>query len=262
MSMTRSSTTRVSAKKFLLSFLLLFSSSSVTADTLLIWLAEERAGVRDLAAISHPVVRELRAQLPPSLTLLTPLMDLTDQMFIDADILWQGDQDTIQSASARYSTEHILVARIIEGARPLTEWLIWLSGDRKTISTQGEWSAQAADVIAFIAENADLSSTEDVTNDTFSDEAEAQPLDLAPIPSLAGYQVIVYNLIMPMDFLDATETLREMFGESAVRMISFNAGILRVNIDYEGALSGLQRELQAHPRFSEISDARLEFTWN
>ncbi|TVQ70136.1 MAG: DUF2066 domain-containing protein [Oceanospirillales bacterium] len=262
MSMTRNSTTRVSAKRFLLSFLLLISSSSLAADTLIIWLAEERAGVRDMAAISHPVVRELRSQLPSSLTLLTPLMDLTDQMFIDANILWQGDQDTIQSASARYSTEHILVARIIEGTRPLTEWLIWLSGDRKTFSTQGEWSAQAAEVIAFINENVDLSSIDDMTNDAFNNQSEAQPLDLAPIPGLAGYQVIIYDLIMPMDFLDATETLREMFGESAVRMISFNSGILQVNIDYEGALSGLQRELQAHPRFSEKSDARLEFTWN
>ena len=262
MSKTRSSTTRVSAKRILLSFLLLFSSASMAAETLLIWVAEERGGVRELASVSHPIVGELRSQLTPSLTLLTPLMDLTDQQLIDIDTLWQGNQDIIQTASARYSTEHILVARIVEGAQPLTEWLIWLSGDRKTFSTQGDWSSQAAELFAFITEFTDTLANDDGLGDLSINQVEAQPLDLAPMPGLSGYQVVIYGLILPTDFLDATATLREVFGESSVKMISFNAGILRVNVEYEGALSGIQRELEVHPRFTEISDSRLEFTWN
>ncbi|MCD8514205.1 MAG: DUF2066 domain-containing protein [Nitrincola sp.] len=65
------------------------------ADTVLVWLAEERAGVREVAPQSHPIIRELRAQVESPISVLIPLMDLTDQLFIDADIFmaWRSRSD-------------------------------------------------------------------------------------------------------------------------------------------------------------------------
>ena len=261
MSITRNSMIRVSAKRLVLSFLLLLSSGSANAETLLIWLAEERGGIREVAATSHPVVGEIRSQLPSPLTLLTPLMDLTDQQFIDVDVLWQGNQEVILAASSRYSTEHIMVGRIVEGDQPITEWLLWLSGERKNLSTQGEWSRQAADLTNYITNQREPVLVENNVDGHSTERAEATPMEIEPLPHLSGFHVVIYNLALAADFLDATATLRELFGASAVRIIRLNDGVLRVNVDDEEGIAAIQQALAAHPRFIEVSESGLEFTW-
>lgn len=244
--------TPLSGKSVLLSLFIVFFSSTLYADTLLMWSVEERAGSRDLASASHPLVTELRSQMSESLSLLTPLMDLIDQQAVDATTLWRGDQEIILDASSRYSPDHILVARIDEdGFEPLTEWLIWLSGERLALSTQGDWSKQAGELLAFVLDHA--VQQPDIT---------PEPLTLSPTLIVPGFSLTLYQLHQPADFLEATDALRKMFGQSAIRVVSFNAGILRVSIQYEGAQSGLQRELQSHPRFNEMPDGQLEFSWN
>ncbi len=246
---------RAGSPRYLMILCFMLLSASVQAQTALIWLAEEREGRRDLASVAHPVVNEIRSQLPESIALLTPLMDLRDQQIIDADVLWQGDQRTIFEASERYSVDHILVARVMEeGSRPMIEWLIWLSGERHTLSTEGEWSTHAADVTEFLAQHS--SSPVDMAS------IDAEPLALAPMSGLQGTQVLIFGLHQATDFLDAMEILHEQFGHSAIRMISFNSGVLRVTINYDGATSGLRRELSGQPRLDSRSNERLEFTWN
>lgn len=238
---------------------LILSSLPAMADTVLVWLAEERAGVREVAPQSHPIIRELRAQVESPISVLIPLMDLTDQLFIDADILWRGDQEAILNASARYSSSRILVGRVIEGVRPVTEWILWTSGDRSTLTTQGDWSEQVNQLFAALNPTLGL---DQLLGEPIQ-QRDAEPINLAPLPGIQGYHVTIFDLIMPTDFLDATSILREMFGQNSVRMISFNSGILQVSIDFEGSANALQRELAAHSRLAARSaEGRLEFTWN
>lgn len=242
-------------KSILTLLLMLLPCHAVVADTLLVWMAEERAGVRDVAPAAHPLASELRRQVASPVSVLSPLMDLTDQQAITADRLWQGDAQAVLAASARYAPDYIVLARMdAQGAEPFTEWLIWHQGNRQSLSTQGDWPVQAERLLAFVSELSDRVAAE-------PDQLTA-PLALAPVMAPSGYLLTLYRLDQPADFLDAMAQLRELFGSQSIRPVSFNAGTLRVSIDYEGAISGLRGELQRHPRFNALPDGQLEFFWN
>lgn len=258
MSITQNLSTSLSGKHLLFSLLILFFSNLASADSLLVWLAEERSGVREIANSSHPLVGELRNQVESPISLLTPLLDLADQQMIDVNVLWQGDQEAIMNGSARYNPDIVVVGRVdVGGTEPLTEWLMWLSGERTSLSTQGDWALQVSELLAYV----DQQIPESGSSATAS-SSQASPLAIVPSVALPGYQVTIYGLAQPQDYLQASSELRDMLGGSLIRPVSFNAGILRLNIQYDGAISGLQGEINRHLRFNERPEKQLEFSWN
>lgn len=87
----------------------------VQRPQVLIWLATERAGQRDLLALdSDPVTREalLDRAAERGLPLQLPLMDLEDQSALTTADLWSDYLPGIRAASSRYPHERILTGRL------------------------------------------------------------------------------------------------------------------------------------------------------
>lgn len=252
MPMTKSESSRLKWKQTLAMLLLLLPLKGVAAESMLVWLAEERAGVRDFATASHPLIQGLRASAPTSLAVLSPLMDLADQQALSVDALWRGADEAVLSASTRYAADAVVVGRVdAGGATPFTEWVVWQDGQRQLLSTQGDWQEQVDELLASLPQIS-----------TIDPNAIAAPLSLPGQMTPPGYLVTVYRLNQAGDYLQVMDLFREHLGSQAVIPVSFNAGTLRVSIDYDGAVSALQRDLLSTSQLTELPDGQLEFFWN
>ena len=95
----------------------------------LIWLAEERNGQRQLLNLDNsPVLRQgLLAEADKrGMPLQLPLMDLLDQSALSAADLWAGYEAAIREASNRYPHDVILTGRLRNlGGRWEAQWTLW-----------------------------------------------------------------------------------------------------------------------------------------
>lgn len=250
---------RLNWKQTLAMLLLLLPLNSVAAESMLVWLAEEQAGTRDYATTGHPLIGSLRVSAPPSTIVLSPLMDLADQQALSVEDLWLGVDEAVLSASARYAADTVVAGRIdAGGSEVFTEWVIWQDGERKSLSTQGDWQGQADSLLASISQLTGSASTRTV----LEPEAIAAPLPLSRLTTSPGYLVTVYRLNQVGDYLQVMDLLKERLGAEAVIPVSFNAGTLRVSIDYNGAVSALHRDLLRGSQLTELPGGQLEFFWN
>lgn len=257
--MRQSESNRLDWKQTLAMLLLLLPLNAVAAESILVWLVEERAGVRDYAATGHPLIEGVRASALGSIAVLSPLMDLADQQALSVEALWLGVDDVVLAASARYAADTVVVGRIdAGGAEPFTEWVIWQSGERQLLSTQGEWLVQADSLLANIQQTS-VSLPVSVALDP---DAITAPFPLSSLMTPPGYLLTIYRLNQLGDYLQVMDLLKERLGSAAVIPVSFNAGTLRVSVDYEGAVSALQRELLRGSQLTELPDGQLEFFWN
>lgn len=257
--MTKHESSRLKWKQTLAMLLLLLPLKGIAAESMLVWLAEERSGVRDFAATSHPLIRSLRASAPSSLAVLSPLMDLADQQALSVEALWQGADETVLSASTRYAADAVVVGRVdAGGAEPFTEWVIWQDGERQLLSTQGDWQAQADNLLAGISQSTAFASSAAVLDP----DMITAPLPLTGLMAPPGYLVTVYRLNQVGDYLRVMDLLTEHLGSEAVIPVSFNAGTLRVSVAYDGAVSALQRDLLSTFQLTELPDGQLEYFWN
>lgn len=257
--MRQSESNRWNWKQTLAMLLLLVPLNGVAAESILVWLAEERAGVRDYANTGHPLIRGVREAASGSIAVLSPLMDLADQQALSVEALWRGSDDAVLAASARYAADAVVVGRIdAGGTEPFTEWVVWLDGERQVLSTQGEWQAQADSLLASIHQ----SSTSPSASTALDPDAITAPIPLSGLMTPPGYILTIYRLNQLGDYLQVMDLLKERLGSEAVIPVSFNAGTLRVSVDYEGAVSALQRELLRGSQLTELPDGQLEFFWN
>lgn len=257
--MTKHKSSRLKWKQTLAMLLLLLPLKGVAAESMLVWLAEEQAGVRDFAATSHPLIRSLRKSAPSSLAVLSPLMDLADQQALSVEALWQGADEAVLSASTRYAADAVVVGRIdAGGAESFTEWVIWQDDERQLLSTQGDWQAQADSLLSKINQLTASASSAAALNP----DAITAPLPLTGLMTPPGYLVTVYRLSQVGDYLRVMDLLTERLGSQTVIPVSFNAGTLRVSIDYDGAVSALQRDLLRGSQLTELPEGQLEFFWN
>ncbi|KGK42695.1 hypothetical protein LH51_05220 [Nitrincola sp. A-D6] len=204
--------------------LLLLPLQGQAAESVLVWLAEERAGVRDYATTGHPLIGGLRVSASGSLVVLSPLMDLADQQVLSVEALWQGADDAILAASARYAADAVVVGRIdAGGAEPFTEWVIWQGGERQVLSTQGEWQSQADSLLTNIHQAAPSSSA----NASLDPDAITAPLPLSGLMTPPGHLLTIYRLNQVGNYLQVMDLLKERLGSQAVIPVSFNAGTLR-----------------------------------
>ena len=93
--------------------------------SLLVWLVEDDLS-RGRHLVADPLVWEsVRAQAAErGLPLATPLLDLQDQIALEADALWHFDEENIRAASARYGADGIVVGRYTRASngRWLANW--------------------------------------------------------------------------------------------------------------------------------------------
>jgi uncharacterized protein len=85
-------------------------------DTLL-WVAlQDAPGLRSLVGhegVGNEYLEQLaRAAAERGLPLVTPILDLQDQMTLRPDLLWSFDQEALRRASARYQVDSILAVRL------------------------------------------------------------------------------------------------------------------------------------------------------
>jgi len=117
--------------------------------TLLLWIAIEQAGERRLF---HPeldpmlvsAVREL--EQARGVSLLLPLMDSQDQEQLNASDVWGGFDDRVVQASARYTADVVLLARMkqLNDSQWQVNWH-WLAGE-----PNNRWQASSINQSALV----------------------------------------------------------------------------------------------------------------
>jgi hypothetical protein len=114
----------------------------------LVWLVEDKQGTRQIVNDdSHPMVAQIMSQADQrGMPLLWPLLDLEDQVSIDASALWGMFRETIKSASARYQPNAVLVGRMFQDSQQLwrVEWNFWLD------EVEQQWSSEGADLAVLV----------------------------------------------------------------------------------------------------------------
>ena len=107
----------------------------------LIWLAAERAGQRQLLSLedSRAEGEALRTRADArGMPLQLPLMDLLDQSALSAADLWAGYEAAIREASVRYPHEVILTGRLRNlGGRWEAQWTLWDGDNTESFTARG-----------------------------------------------------------------------------------------------------------------------------
>ena len=115
---------------------------------ILVWLVEDTQGTRQIVSDdSHPMVAQIMQQAEQrGMPLLWPLLDLEDQVAINAGALWGLFRDTIKSASSRYQADAVLVGRMFQDSQNLwrVEWNFWLD------EVEQQWSSEGTDLAILI----------------------------------------------------------------------------------------------------------------
>ncbi len=111
-------------------------------DTL-VWLVEEDAaeGKRLVNDRNSPVLQGLiETARQRGLPLALPLLDLDDQLAINAELVWNLDEQPILSASERYGADTVLVGRFSESAMGTwsTTWQFFHRGSGGNYDLRGE----------------------------------------------------------------------------------------------------------------------------
>lgn len=115
----------------------------VQRPTTLLWLVEDDVteGKRLVNDPNDPVVQGLfSAGQKRGLPLLLPLLDLDDQLAINAEQVWNLDQDAVLTASERYSADTVLIGRYsrTSAGKWWTTWQFFHRGDGHNFDLRGE----------------------------------------------------------------------------------------------------------------------------
>ena len=114
----------------------------------LVWLVEDKQGTRQIVNDDgHPMVAQIMSQAEQrGMPLLWPLLDLEDQVSINAGALWGLFRDAIKSASNRYQADAVLVGRMFQDSQQLwlVEWSFWLD------EVEQKWSSEGSDLAALV----------------------------------------------------------------------------------------------------------------
>ena len=114
----------------------------------LVWLVEDTQGIRQIVNDNrHPMVAQIMSQAKlRGIPLLWPLLDLEDQLSINAGDLWGVFRDTITRASSRYQADAVLVGLMFQDSQKLwrVDWNFWLD------DVEQKWSSQGTDIAVLV----------------------------------------------------------------------------------------------------------------
>jgi len=115
----------------------------VQRPTTLVWLVEDEVteGKRLVNDANDPVLQGLfSASQKRGLPLLLPLLDLDDQLAINAEQVWNLDQQAVLAASERYGADTVLIGRYSRTSvgKWWTSWQFFHRGEGQNFDLRGE----------------------------------------------------------------------------------------------------------------------------
>lgn len=210
---------------------------------LLVWLAVDRAGSRELAGGDSllPLQESLRgAGRSQGLSLLFPLMDLEDRQRLNPSDVWGGFRAPIAEASARYGTDVVLVVRLSErGGAWSARWLQFRNGESM------EWSSSGSDADEALLsgmEQGALQTAERLARVRSADDRRSVRLAFAGVDSLDDYGYLM-------------RLLRDSRGVEAVHVVSAADAALLLEVLLDRDPGTLLRMLDSNARFEPLGSA-------
>ncbi|PPC74162.1 hypothetical protein C4K68_27545 [Pokkaliibacter plantistimulans] len=171
-------------------------------SSVLMWLAQEQQGQRQLVANS-PLAVAMQAQAQKrGIPLFRPLMDLQDELGLSVSDAWGFFAEPIQKASSRYGAQAVLTGRVYqEQGKWTSQWQL-LDRDRQMLfkSKQDSLDAIAADVVdqlaVYFAKQDKLSALQgagayflSVSGIRSLDDWQALQKDLQQLSSIVSFQL-------------------------------------------------------------------------
>lgn len=209
----------------------------------LVWLAEDRAGSRELAGGDRLLLlqQELRsAGNAQGLRLLFPLLDLEDQRALSTSDVWGGFRSPILEASARYGTESVLVARLAErGGDWSARWLLFHNGESLEWTSAGDAAEEA---LKRGVEDGARQLAERLARVRSDADRARLRLAFADVDSLADYGYLV-------------RLLRDSRGVEGLDVITASEAGLVLDVLVDGDSSRLLRSLDDNARLNALDES-------
>lgn len=233
---------------------------------ILVWLVEDTAGMRQIVNnTDHPMVSQIISQSNQrGMPLLWPLLDLEDQINIDAGALWGVFADTIEQASSRYQADGVLVGRMFQEYPGFwkVDWNFWLDDEEQA------WSSKGSDLISLVDPLEDRLASSLVKKFALAAADESVPK--------ASEKVIlrVDQVTQFSDYIELRDTLQEVVGLERVNLHSVNGATFEFELVAKASLVQLQAIVELKRRLKPVEvEKELEvypledqpvwhYTWN
>ena len=216
----------------------------------LVWLVEEKSGQRHIINdMSHPVMAQVSSQAQQrGMPLLWPLLDIEDQLNVDAGALWGLFKDQIQLASARYQADAVLVGRMYQDdeLKWQLRWNFWL-GD-----SEQQWSAQGHQLNALVSPVQDRLAASLVAK-------FAMPLAIGV--SQDSMVSLVVEQVNSLDDYEALQRLlRGLSGVRTIQLVRATGQTLEYRLAIEASASQIKATLDLTRSLSSIEELEVEQT--
>ena len=191
--------------------------------------------------------------------LLWPLLDLEDQVAINAGALWGLFRDTIKSASSRYQADAVLVGRMFQDSQKLwrVEWNFWLD------EVEQQWSSEGTDLATLIDPLQDRLSSSLVAKFALATAIKASIDDDTKIAILRVDQVTQFE-----DYVELRAMLQGIAGIQGVQLRSASGATLEFRIFAQSHLAqvksvvDLKRRLKPVDKMDAKEDADSSPLWH
>jgi len=214
----------------------------------LVWLVQEDHGEQRIVNDDgHPVVAQIKAQSEArGLPLVWPLLDLDDQLAIDAGALWGLFRDPITSASLRYQADAILIGRVYKGDQQQwqVKWNFWLD------NSEQQWASKGSNLEQLIIPLQERLATSLVAKFAMPSKAEAA------VGLAVGQQVLVEveQVSSLADYAQIQALLEGVSGVSHVQLYAANVEQLVFRLFTDGHLSQVKSTLELKRRLLPVKN--------
>ena len=220
----------------------------------LVWLVEEKQGERLIInELGHPVMAQIAAQAKTrGMPLIWPLLDLEDQLAIDAGALWGLFREPIFQASLRYQADAVLVGRIYQNQLQQwhVRWNFWLD------EVEHEWSAKGADLTALVSPLQDRLAKGLVAKFILPGALKGATA-VTESQSLRQVLLVVEQVDSLDDYAQLQQALASMVGISHVRLYSADASKLTFRLLINSQLAQVKSALDLKRRLTLVAEAEL-----
>ena len=219
----------------------------------LVWLVEDKQGLRQIVNDNgHPMVAQIMAQADQrGMPLLWPLLDLEDQVSINAGALWGLFREPIKQASSRYQADAVLVGRMFQDSQQLwrVEWNFWLDEVEQT------WSSQGANVASLVDPLQDRLASSLVAKFALTPSAQSPSDDASQSAILRIDQVTQID-----DYVDILAMLNTIAGIQKVQLHSANGSTLEFRIFVQSQLAQVKSIVDLKRRLRAVDDIAIAQT--
>lgn len=210
--------------------------------SVLVWLVtddlnagRQMVSLQDNPELADAIKDEARER---GLPLVVPLMDLEDQVSLNANDLWNLDQSAIASASTRYKPDAVLIGRYSQtsSGRWISAWTLLHKSNRQVFDSEGDTDT----VLLREAVN----STSDYLADIYGINhrnvaSDAVVMDIEPVGEFSDY-------VKVLSYLEGLAVVREL------NLLALEGNQVRVNLFMDGDISQLKGALDLDRRLIPV----------